>query len=300
MKKQLGYCLLGLAGLIPLTAQAVYVVDIQPIQVCDNAGTNCANPTKELFKEFTAKIWKQAGITFNYLDWNQVNYTGILQFDIRQESSFGYLVGDVLRGYNNQAPQDIITIPDPYWGASSNKNVLNIWFMDNLVDPIANPDPDKPENLTIGRTVFTADPGGRLAFVAVGWKDVLSYSGFDTIAHEIGHALTEWDYHVDKGDTGHLMLDGTARRDLDGDGKPDPDYTLSIDDIYPDGQDRGRLSQDWINQALNSRYVDERNNPMPEPSSIFLLALGLFGVALSRKSRFSLVKSNPGSQPAML
>ena len=49
------------------------MVNIQPIQVCDDAGANCANTGLELFLAETNKIWDQAEITMNFLGWMTVN-----------------------------------------------------------------------------------------------------------------------------------------------------------------------------------------------------------------------------------
>ena len=82
--------LLRLVGVTALAAAALFAaasaqalptmqVTIQPWQVCDDAGANCA--TTGLFDPFTQKIWAQADIVVNFLAMQQVNSTARLNED---------------------------------------------------------------------------------------------------------------------------------------------------------------------------------------------------------------------------
>ncbi|MCC7017365.1 MAG: hypothetical protein IT564_09225, partial [Rhodospirillales bacterium] len=64
----------ALVAALPLISQAAALqVTIQPWQVCDDTGANCANPTQNLFTAETAKIWAQAEIVVNFLGWQMDN-----------------------------------------------------------------------------------------------------------------------------------------------------------------------------------------------------------------------------------
>ena len=59
-------------------AEPILAIDIQPIQVCDDGGGNCANSALELFADIGNKIWAQADIMLNFLSWMTVNDSSIL------------------------------------------------------------------------------------------------------------------------------------------------------------------------------------------------------------------------------
>ena len=46
-------------------------IRIQPIQVCSDDGTVCANPNRNLFEAETRKIWAQAGTDIEFLPWRK-------------------------------------------------------------------------------------------------------------------------------------------------------------------------------------------------------------------------------------
>jgi len=46
---------------------ATLALTIQPYQICDDDGTNCANSAKSLFEAEGDKIWAQAGIDLIFL-----------------------------------------------------------------------------------------------------------------------------------------------------------------------------------------------------------------------------------------
>jgi hypothetical protein len=65
---------------LPACASELYLT-VQPVQVCDDAGVNCANPTQELFPDFVNTVWAQASITIQFLPWMTLDdsnlYNGI-------------------------------------------------------------------------------------------------------------------------------------------------------------------------------------------------------------------------------
>jgi PEP-CTERM motif len=63
----------------PAQALPTRQVTLQPWQVCDDAGNNCA--TTGLFGAFTTKIWAQADIVVNFLSMQTVNSSARLNED---------------------------------------------------------------------------------------------------------------------------------------------------------------------------------------------------------------------------
>lgn len=133
---------------LAVPAHAGYV-NIQPIQVCDDAGGNCANPGQELFLAATNKIWAQAGLTFNYLPFTTTNSSQYLALDNAGE----------VAGLFNAAP-----------GAASNPLTISMWFVGFHFDAYGE----------------VNDIGGNKIVIEDG---VFAQSRLDTIAHELGHLL---------------------------------------------------------------------------------------------------------------
>ena len=92
--KLVGVALLSAMPLISLAAPTLQVT-IRPIQVCDDGGGSCANPTFNLFTAETSKIWAQADISINFLGWMTVNSSARLN-----EDAFGDL--------GNLAPANVV------------------------------------------------------------------------------------------------------------------------------------------------------------------------------------------------
>jgi hypothetical protein len=60
--------LAALAVFSPSSADAA-MITVQPIRVCDNGGSACANASGQLYEAYTDKIWAQAGIDVLFLPW---------------------------------------------------------------------------------------------------------------------------------------------------------------------------------------------------------------------------------------
>lgn len=165
----------ALFSAMPLVAQALPTlqVTLRPIQVCDDAGANCANPTLNLFQAETEKIWAQADIVVNWLGWQTVNSSARLN-----EDDFSDL--------GNQAPA----------------NVVDLWFVNTLSDCGG---PQNPAGLygcgtsggwfALTREVFDYSLVGRL----------------DTLAHELGHVLGLGHDDFGAGGVNNLMTSGGTR-----------------------------------------------------------------------------------------
>ena len=75
-----GLALLAVTGK-ETAAAPLLSLTVQPIQVCDDGGMNCANSALELFPAETQKIWDQAEIVIDFLPWQSVNSSAQLNED---------------------------------------------------------------------------------------------------------------------------------------------------------------------------------------------------------------------------
>lgn len=124
-------------------------VQIQPIQVCDNNGSNCAGV--QLNKSFTETTFAQAGIAPVFLPTKQINDSSLLTVNG---------VNDVNKAGNGQ---------------SSNALTINTWFVDSL---------NSAPNTTLFGEAYLNGNG-----VVVNSSAVAAASRTDTFAHEVGHNL---------------------------------------------------------------------------------------------------------------
>lgn len=96
-------CTLTLLASATAHALPTKQVTLQPYQVCDDAGANCA--TTGLFQAFTDKIWAQADLLVNFLPFVQINSSARLN-----EDDFSDL------------------------GANASPSIINLWFVNDLTD----------------------------------------------------------------------------------------------------------------------------------------------------------------------
>jgi hypothetical protein len=149
---------------------------IQPIQVCNDAGTSCANTALELFEDVGNKIWAQAEIILSFLSFNVFDSTAFLDADF----------GDLL---------------DPGHGQNADPNVINMWFVNTITDcggvsGAFGCGLVGGSGVAIADSVFSFNSGiGRL----------------DTIAHELGHNLGLGHDDFGAGGALNLMTGGGTR-----------------------------------------------------------------------------------------
>lgn len=236
--------LVSLTLLVPTVANAsLHHVKIQPIQVCDDNGLNCADPMKEFFEGAGDKIWAQAGIDLLFLPWKTLNKGDYLNLSVDTGNEFANLAGNPVAN-----------------GGSSVDTILNLWFVDLL------------DNLSSFYGV-TECLGCRN--IAVAWDAIMAYDPLnypagriDTIAHEVGHSLGLDHTTLGAGGESNLMTTG-------GDRVP----ANSLANIAPDGTNRDQLTAAQITAALDSKYVV----PLPGTISLLLLGVACLARSRNRE-----------------
>lgn len=219
-------------------------IEVQPIQICQDDGSNCAE--MNFFEAETDKIWAQAGIDVQFLAPTTINNTDWLDVD-----------------YGNPLPQEP---KDMMIFARDNINdydvtlAINMFFVDSMPGLYG---------LGCGAPVYAGFCDDLLGVFITG--DVYTFNGgigrLDTIAHELGHVLglTHEDWGAGAAD--NLMTTGGDRT-----------VPSTIDDINPDGAMLSKLSDDQIAEVYDSKFVQ-----VPEPSVLLLMALGGGAVGASRR-----------------
>ncbi|NJM96310.1 MAG: hypothetical protein HC800_03055 [Phormidesmis sp. RL_2_1] len=195
---------------------------VQPIQVCDDRGNNCADIN--LFADITAKILAQAKIKVSFLPTNQLNATRYLSINSNQSlnsntSEFYQLTRTGGSGAFGRNPRSTFT-----------SGPINVWFVNTL-------------EAVSGFTQFGLAWVNANGVIISG--DTFDFNNgigrIDTLAHEIGHNLGL--VHGNEGPN-NLLTDGSDRN-----------VPRSIDDIGPDGAGLSTLSAAQINTISNSRFV---------------------------------------------
>ena len=157
------------------------VVNVQLINVCDDAGNNCAlsspyagtglNPTA------LQRIFDQAGVTINLLAPVTYNSTAYLNPAIIDAPAQGYLFGSP-----TDPAHQLMNLPGH--GQNLNRNVLDLWLVNTL-----------PHNPDAGGTSTAAQPFGLAltnangAIVTTGNNGSGYIAGIDNVAHELAHNL---------------------------------------------------------------------------------------------------------------
>ncbi|MEM6451575.1 MAG: zinc-dependent metalloprotease family protein [Cyanobacteria bacterium P01_D01_bin.105] len=217
---------------------------IQPIQVCDDNGNNCADVN--LFADITAKILEQANLRVSFLPTNQLNASRFLSIqDNPNRTSPDYEFYELSRlggaGAFGRHPDSTAT-----------SGPINVWFVDEI------------EALS-GFTQFGiawVDANGVLIS-----KEVADFNNgagrIDTLAHEIGHNLGLRHTNFGAGGPDNLLTNGDDRS-----------IPGSIDDIGT----VSTLTNEQIREILNSPLLADGTSSDTEISSD-LLSSNLLEVA---------------------
>jgi hypothetical protein len=234
---------LVLALLAAVSLAFAGTVYVQPIQVCNDSGANCADSSRELYTAAIDKIWDQAGIDVVFMSWLTYDSSTYLTIDSEAELyALWAAAGN---------------------GASSSATVVSMWFVDSISL--------SPSTTTYGASEWASNGSGGYGGNRITISDdIFPVSRIDTIAHELGHelGLDHYDtlYPSATDIASNLMTSGTYRS-----------VPSSIDNITPDGSKLDQLNNVQIAIALTSDLI------MPEPASAALVGIALIGLVLRRR-----------------
>ena len=213
------------------------VLQVQPIQVCDDDGIVCAQV--EFFEAVADKIWSQANIDIEFLPLNQLNDTTYLTTDTDEFSDMSFSGDD----------GDFGRHPD----SSRTDGPLNLWFVDVI-------------QTSAGLIQFGNAWIGLNGMLVS--DDILDFNNgagrIDVIAHELGHNLGLRHSTFGAGPANNLMSSG-ARRTI----------PSSIDNIFPDGDRLSQLTPEQIDRARSSSFLttsagDSAPLPITEADAVSL------------------------------
>ena len=172
-------------------------ITIQPIQVQSDDGSVQANAARELYVLETTKIYNQIGIGVNFLNWNILQDSTLLDLSYDSDNT------------TNDANEFDSIVGDPgSFSGSTDASVVNMWF----IQQFTNNDTDDGDGPQAAPGLFGL---GRIGSSGVAVADnIFTFNSgvgrLDTIAHEVGHNLGL--RHNDPGNTNnHLMQAGATR-----------------------------------------------------------------------------------------
>jgi hypothetical protein len=199
-------------------------LSIQPIQVCDDRGNNCAG--LNMFADITAKILEQAKIKVSFLPTNRLNASRFLSInDSDNRSSSDYEFYELTRtggkGAFGRHP-----------ASTQTSGPVNVWFVDNIES-------------TNGFTQYGlawVDANG--VIISSDVRDFGSNGRTDTVAHEIGHNLGLRHGTLGAGGANNLLTDGDRRN-----------IPSSLNDVGEDGAGLSLLTDAQIAEIKKSAFI---------------------------------------------
>lgn len=227
---------------------ASFRLTVQPIQVCQDDGTNCANAARQLFEPEGDKIWAQAGIDLFFLPW--MTFNNSLYLDIQNAQCPQFTSCPAYPGNEGTATGsellDLWLISNH--GQSVQPDVINMWFVKTLFFDLG--------GTTFGVAALDA-PFSTISDATFSFNGGIGRR--DTIAHELGHTLN-LPHYTDTDPAHNLMASGNTRLTPN-----------SVADIWPNGAGVDQLTSAQLDIVFESDLLQ----PVPEPGSLLLIITGL-------------------------
>jgi hypothetical protein len=253
--KRIGLALVVIVAALALwipQSQAGFIVNIQPILLCEDDGTGCAGvgpAGNEYYEAETDKIWAQADIDINFLALQQWNNSTFTVTDSNGQTADTADDDDALRAAGKTQ-----------FGSIADTMAINMYFVTDFLT-------------TPGFTLFGSGCGHPTFAAACNNEEgiiindvIFSLGRIDTIAHEIGHVLglTHSDFGASDANPENFMPRGAARTPAG-----------TIGDIAPDGANLDQMTQDQIDVV----FQDQLNViKTPEPTSIAGFGTGVLAI----------------------
>ncbi|MEL7141239.1 MAG: zinc-dependent metalloprotease family protein [Cyanobacteria bacterium J06643_4] len=201
-------------------------LNIQPIQVCNDAGAGCAEVN--LFADITRKILDQAKLKVNFLPTNRLNASRFLKIDASsgraEDHEFYQLSRSGGAGAFGRHPSSTRT-----------SGPINVWFVDEI----------ESSNGVTQFGLAWVDANGVLIS-----QDTANFNNgrgrADTLAHEVGHNLGLRHTTLGAGSSNNLLTDGSVRN-----------IPGSIDDIFPNGVGTSQLTTAQIKEIRSSSLLSD-------------------------------------------
>lgn len=201
-------------------------LDIQPIQVCNDAGAGCAEVN--LFADITRKILDQAKLKVNFLPTNRLNASRFLKIDASsgraEDHEFYQLSRSGGPGAFGRHPNSTRT-----------SGPINVWFVDEI---------ESPNGVTQFGLAWVDANGVLISQAAADFNNGRGRA--DTLSHEVGHNLGLRHTTLGAGGSNNLLTDGSVRN-----------VPGSIDDVFPDGVGTSQLTNAQIKEIRSSSLLSD-------------------------------------------
>jgi len=212
-------------GTAPSTQTIAYdelsELDIQPIQVCDDHGGNCAKVN--MFADITARILEQAKLRVNFLPTNQLNGSRFLSLSNSGSNNEFHEIS------RSGEPGDYGRHED----STRTTGPINVWFVDEI---------ESSSSATQFGAAWVDANGVVISSETLDFNN--GQGRVDTVAHEIGHNLGLRHTTFGAGGKDNLLTDGNTRL-----------TPRSVDDIGETGAGLSKLTAEQIAEIQNSGFI---------------------------------------------